>query len=368
MTVAAVVVAGGRGTRFRGLKQFADLNGRSVAACSVAAARSVAPHVVLVVPEDYAGAGEGADVVVHGGPTRASSVRAGLAHCADASIVVIHDAARPLASPALFAAVVRAVQDGADAAVPGLAVTDTVKRVDRVGAAVVAVATLERDELVTVQTPQAFRRDALVRAHAATGEATDDAALVEAVGGRVIVLPGEPENVKITEPADLARMRGPWSSLRIGHGVDVHRFSDDAARPLWLGLTEVPDAPGLAGHSDADVATHAVADALLGAAGLGDIGRHFPDTDPSTAGISSKTLLSAVVELTRDAGYRAVSVDVTIVAQRPKLAPFMTTMTERLSDVVGAPVSVKATTTEGLGAIGRTEGIAATAVAILGAL
>ncbi len=365
MTVAAVVVAGGRGTRFGGLKQFANLDGRSVAARSVSAARSVASRVVLVVPADYDGTGEGADVVVHGGPTRASSVRAGLAQCADASIIVIHDAARPMASAALFSAVVQAVRDGADAAVPGLAVTDTVKRVDRSRVDVVALATIARDELVTVQTPQAFQRDSLLRAHANAGEATDDAALVETAGGRIVVVPGETENVKITEVADLERMRDPWSALRIGQGVDVHRFSDDASRPLWLGLVEVPGSPGLAGHSDADAATHAVADALLGAAGLGDIGRHFPDTDPSTEGISSATLLSAVVALARDAGYRAVSIDVTIVAQQPRLAPFLATMSQRLSDVVGAPVSVKATTTEGLGAIGRTEGIAASAVAIV---
>lgn len=367
MTVAAVVVAGGRGTRFGGLKQFANLNGRTVAARSVSVARSVASLVVLVVPDDYDGDGEGADVVVSGGSTRASSVRAGLVHCGDASIVVIHDAARPLASPALFGTVVRAVQDGADAAVPGITVTDTLKRVGQSGADVIALTTIERDELVTVQTPQAFQRDALVRAHATAGEATDDAGLVEATGGRVVVVPGEPENVKITEVADLERMRDPWSAMRIGNGVDVHRFSDDASRPLWLGLTEVPGSPGLAGHSDADVATHAVADALLGAAGLGDIGRHFPDNDPSTEGISSMTLLVAVVGLTRDAGFRAVSIDVTIIAQQPKLAPFLATMSQRLSDAVGAPVSVKATTTEGLGAIGRAEGIAATAVAILGA-
>ncbi|MDE2281692.1 MAG: 2-C-methyl-D-erythritol 2,4-cyclodiphosphate synthase [Actinomycetales bacterium] len=153
--------------------------------------------------------------------------------------------------------------------------------------------------------------------------------------------------------------------MRIGQGVDVHRFSDDAGRPLWLGLTEVPDSPGLAGHSDADVATHAVADALLGAAGLGDIGRHFPDSDPSTEGIASATLLTAIVDRVLDAGYRAMSVDVTIVAQRPKLAPYLATMAQRLTHAVGAPVSVKATTTEGLGAIGRAEGIAATAVAIV---
>jgi len=368
MSVAAVVVAGGRGTRFGGLKQFADLRGRSVAAHSVAAARSVASRVVLVVPDDYQGDGEGADVVVVGGPTRATSVRAGLAHCADATIIVIHDAARPLASPELFAATVQAVRDGADAAIPGLTVTDTVKRVSRDGREVVSVATVARDELVTVQTPQVFRRDTIVRAHAAAGDATDDAALVESIGGRVVVVPGEVGNVKITEPKDLERVRGTSSNLRIGQGVDVHRFSADPERPLWLGLVEVPDSPGLDGHSDADAAAHAVADALLGGAALGDIGRHFPDTDPTTEGISSGILLATVVELVRGAGFRAASVDVTILAQRPKLAAYLSTMSERMSVVIGSPVSVKATTTEGLGAIGRTEGIAVTAVALLEAL
>jgi 2-C-methyl-D-erythritol 2,4-cyclodiphosphate synthase len=153
--------------------------------------------------------------------------------------------------------------------------------------------------------------------------------------------------------------------VRIGHGIDVHRVSDDPARTLWLGLVAVPDAPGLAGHSDADVVTHALCDALLGASNLGDLGRHFPDTDPAFAGASSRSLLVDTVARVRDAGLRVESADVTIIAERPKLAPFMPSMSEELSSVVGALVTVKATTAEGLGALGRVEGIAATAVVLL---
>lgn len=153
--------------------------------------------------------------------------------------------------------------------------------------------------------------------------------------------------------------------MRIGHGIDVHRVSDDPSRVLWLGLVAIPDAPGLVGHSDADVATHALCDALLGAANLGDLGRHFPDTDPAFAGASSRHLLVDTVELVRDAGLRVESADVTIVAERPRLASFMPAMSDELSAVVGALVTVKATTAEGLGALGRVEGIAATAVVLL---
>jgi 2-C-methyl-D-erythritol 4-phosphate cytidylyltransferase len=203
MSVAAVVVAAGRGTRFGGAKQFALVDGETVAARSVQACRSVADRVVLVVPEGYDGTGEGADVVVAGGSSRAASVRCGLAQCEDADVVIVHDAARPSASPALFAAVLAAIADGADAAIPGLVMTDTVKRVTQKGDVTVVAETLAREELVGVQTPQAFRRDVLERAHAAGDEATDDAGLVEAMGAVVVVVPGESGNVKITQPGDL---------------------------------------------------------------------------------------------------------------------------------------------------------------------
>ncbi len=153
--------------------------------------------------------------------------------------------------------------------------------------------------------------------------------------------------------------------MRIGHGIDVHRVSDDPSRVLMLGLVAIPDAAGLAGHSDADVATHALCDALLGGANLGDLGRNFPDTDAATAGISSRALLESTLRLVHDAGFRVASADVTIIAERPRLADFMTAMSDELSSAVGTVVSVKATTTEGLGALGRIEGIGATAVALL---
>lgn len=206
MSVTAVVVAGGQGVRFGGLKQFAPLGEETVAAVSVRQARSVADVVVLVVPPGYQGSGEGADVIIEGGPTRAASVRAGLSHVNDADVVVVHDAARPFAAPALFAAVVDAVLGGADAAIPGLTITDTVKRVERDGEITVVRTTEIREELVTVQTPQAFRRHVLVAAHVAGGDATDDAALVERAGGRVVVVLGHVDNVKITVPEDLSRV------------------------------------------------------------------------------------------------------------------------------------------------------------------
>jgi 2-C-methyl-D-erythritol 4-phosphate cytidylyltransferase / 2-C-methyl-D-erythritol 2,4-cyclodiphosphate synthase len=370
VSVAAIVVAAGDGSRFGARKQFALLEGSSVAARAVASARSVASTVVLVVPSDAGDDPHGADLVVAGGTTRSASVRAGLAALDPATtVVVVHDAARPLATPQLFRAVVDALDpaDGVVGAIPGLRLTDTVKRLDASGRGVAT--TIDRDGLVAVQTPQAFVAHALRDAHADATEGTDDASLVEAHGGKVAVVEGESTNLKLTDSHDLdvarASLRTQRPAMRIGHGHDVHRFSDDPDRPLVLGGVRVPDAAGLAGHSDADVATHALCDAVLGAAGFGDLGRHFPDDDPAHLGVSSTSMLARCCELARDAGFAVSNADVTVVAQTPRLASLLAEMGTTLSAIVGAPVSVKATTTEGLGAIGRGEGIAATAAVLL---
>lgn len=367
-----VVVAAGSGDRFGGPKQWAPLAGRRVVDWSVAAARA-APScvgVVVVVPEADAAdvEVEGADVVVAGGATRSASVRAGLAAVpGEVDVVVVHDGARPLASTALVEAVVAAVRAGADAALPGLPVTDTVKRV----AGVDVTGTVQRDGLVTVQTPQGFAAASLRRAHAGEPEATDDGALVEAIGGRVVVVPGDPENIKLTDAGDLVvaeRCLGPTVPLqapRIGLGFDVHPYTDDPARVLVLGGVAFPGERALAGHSDADAVAHAATDALLGAAGLGDIGEHFPDTDPRWAGADSIELLRTAVERVRAAGWEPGNVDCSVVCEQPKLAPRRAEMQQRLSEAVGADVTVKGRRPEGLGALGRGEGVACWAVAVV---
>ncbi|HUR50278.1 MAG TPA: 2-C-methyl-D-erythritol 4-phosphate cytidylyltransferase [Acidimicrobiales bacterium] len=363
--VWGIVVAAGAGERFGGPKQWAQLGGRSLAAISVASCRRACEGVVLVVPADTVGqvTDASADIVAAGGSTRAASVRKGLSRVpAEATVVVVHDAVRPAASPALFARVIDEVRSGAAGAVPGLPVTDTLKQVED-GA---VTRTLERRGVVAVQTPQAFDAEWLRRAHATAGEATDDAALVEQAGGRVIVVDGEPGNLKVTRPEDLDSLRpGPAANgLRIGHGFDVHAWATDA-RPLVLGGVTFPGNKGLAGHSDADVVCHALADAALGAAGLGDLGTHFPDSDPQWSGARSTDLLAEVVRLAAGAGWKPLSADVTVVAEQPRISTRVAAMQTTLTHILGAPVSIKATTTEGLGALGRGEGIAAWAVTLL---
>ena len=373
--VWAVVVAAGSGTRFGGAKQWAPLAGRHVVDWCVEAVRATScAGVVVVVAEGDVGVRRvpGADAVVAGGATRSASVRAGLAAVPpEAEVVVVHDGARPLASPRLVDAVVGAVRAGADAALPALPVTDTVKRVGADGA---VTGTVDRDGLVVVQTPQAFAAEALRRAHDGSPEATDDGALVEAIGGRVVVVPGEPENLKLTEPGDLAvaerhlagaaRLEQAPTS-RVGLGFDVHPYADDPGRPLVLGGVAFPGGPGLAGHSDADAVAHAVIDALLGAAGLGDIGEHFPDTDPRWSGADSIELLRTAAGRVRDAGWVPGKVDCSVVCERPRLAPRRHEMQERLGEAAGAAVTVKGRRPEGLGALGRGEGIACWAVAVV---
>ncbi len=369
-----IVVAAGSGARFGGPKQWAPLAGRRVIDWTVAGARasSSCDGVIVVVPEGEVGRVEipGADVVVAGAATRSGSVRAGLSAVPPAAeVVVVHDGARPLAPASVFDAVVAMVASGADGAIPGVALTDTVKRVTPEGS---VTGTVDRSGLVAVQTPQAFAAGALRRAHAGAPEATDDGALVEAIGGRVVVVAGHPDNIKLTDVGDLAIAEralavgsAPVAAPRVGLGFDVHPFTDDPERVLVLGGVTFPGERALAGHSDADAVAHAATDALLGAAGLGDIGAHFPDTDPRWAGADSIDLLRTAAGLVRAAGWEPANVDCSVVCDRPRLAPQRDEMQRRLSAAAGADVTVKGRRPEGLGALGRGEGIACWAVAVV---
>jgi 2-C-methyl-D-erythritol 4-phosphate cytidylyltransferase / 2-C-methyl-D-erythritol 2,4-cyclodiphosphate synthase len=305
---------------------------------------------------------------VAGGAARADSVRNGLAAAEGSAVVLVHDAARPFATPELAARVAEAAaRDGAAlAAVPA---TDTVKRAAAEGDPRVAE-TLDRRTLWLAQTPQGFRRDLLLRAYEAAGAAaaaaTDECALVERLGSPVTLVPGEPGNFKITGPADVERARAVLEApVAMGVGYDTHRFSP--GRRLVLGGVEF-EGDGLLGHSDADVCAHAIGDAILGAAGLGDLGRHFPDTDPRWKGVSSLVLLREIARKAAEQGWSVGNCDVTLAAKRPKIAPRGDEMRARLAEALGvgpAQVNVKATTGEGMGFVGREEGIAAHAVALL---
>lgn len=368
----SIVVAAGSGQRYGAAKQFEPLAGARVVDHSLAVAARHSDGVVVVVPpgEPVPDALR-ADVVVEGGATRSESVRRGLAAVpGDTTIVLVHDAARPVASDALFRRVVDAVLGGAAVAVPAIEVADTIRHRDG--------GVVDRAELLAVQTPQGFDAAALRAAHANGGEATDDASLVEARGGTVVTVAGERTNIKITEPADLvvaAQTLGTSGSsaapppsalrLRVGNGFDIHRFSDDPDRVLVLGGVTFEGARGLHGHSDADVVAHACSEALLGAVGRGDLGSHFPDTDERWRGANSLELLAEVVRIVAADGMVALNIDCSVIAESPKLAPRRHEMEAALSAVVGAPVSVKGRRAEGIGGLGRREGIAAMATALL---
>lgn len=375
--VWCVVVAAGSGRRFGEAKQFAALGPERVVDRSVRIAAGSCDGVVVVVPAEALGGPNGAvplaDFVVGGGATRTESSRAGVGVVpVGAGVILVHDAARPLASAAVFERVIEAVRRGAPAVVPVVEVADTIRDV---GGSVI-----DRDRLRAVQTPQGFEaaviRDALV----VGGEATDDAGEVEAAGHEVRTVAGDPGNRKITTPADLLFARSVIGDavpgmatdrleahvdLRVGNGFDIHVFSEDPERQLVLGGVCFEGHAGLEGHSDADVVTHAVAEALLGAAGLGDLGSHFPDDDDRYRGADSLELLRVVVQQVAAQGWRVENVDCSVIAERPKLAPYRERMQENLAGVVGAPVSVKGRRAEGLGALGRSEGIAAMASTLL---
>jgi len=379
--VAIVVVAAGTGSRLGHAepKAFVELRGMTILERALRGVfeSSEPAQVIVVAPkgrmaaarrivEIAAGAASGDAVVVAGGPSRQASVAAGLAALdADAEVVLVHDAARALAPAQLFDRVVRAVGPGTGV-IPALPVTDTLKRID---VTEFVVETVDRSELVHVQTPQGFPRAELVAAYrSADREYTDDAALFSAAGHAVAVVEGEPRAFKITTPWDLNRAEHLLGSsgnagLRTGIGLDVHAFDDGS--PLWLGGLYWPDEPGLAGHSDGDAIIHAICDALLSAAGLGDLGARFGTDEPQFADAASEAFLRETLALVTGAGFAVVNVAVQVVANRPKLSVRRDEIEAKLGELVGAPVSVSATTTDGLGFTGRGEGISALATALL---
>jgi 2-C-methyl-D-erythritol 4-phosphate cytidylyltransferase/2-C-methyl-D-erythritol 2,4-cyclodiphosphate synthase len=424
--VGVILAAGGSGTRAGVAKQWLVLGGETVLRRSARAlaACDLVDELVAAVPAgeearaqaELDGVGKPARAVA-GGAARADSVRNALDALAGCGLVLVHDAARPFATPALARAVALAAAEhgAALAAVPS---TDTVKRAAPVGAQRAAgsdrppfaartdapaaeppagsggapigprtdaraghdlrlvAETLDRGSIWLAQTPQGFRADVLRAAFAAAGEgaaaATDECALVERMGRPVALVPGDAANVKITTADDVARARARAEAqtvapIAVGVGYDVHPFAP--GRKLILGGVEFEgEGDGLLGHSDADLCAHAICDAILGAAGLGDIGRHFPDTDPRWKGVSSLLLLREVAAQAAAAGWRIGNCDVTLAARRPKIAPRAAEMRARLAEAMGiAPgqVNVKATTGEKLGFVGRAEGIAAHAVALL---
>ena len=401
--IATIVVAAGSGTRLGAgaPKAFVGLDAHTILRHALRRVfAGPLMQVVVVAPHDRVGealtdareaAGDRAQLVtvVAGGPTRQESVAAGLAKVLpEVEIVLVHDAARALTPPDVFDRVVDAIDRTGWGAIPVLPVVDTIKRVadDRV------IGVVDRSELGAAQTPQGFRRDVLVAAYAAADrEFTDDAALVAEAGHPIAAVEGDPLAFKITTPADLERARalvaddpiapvGDASGVgmdgatvtrdeaaplpRVGLGTDVHAFGGEGA--LWLAGLEWPGEPALSGHSDGDAVAHAIVDALLSAAGLGDIGTHFGTDRPEFSGAHAGAFLTETARLLREAGWTIGNVSVQVQAQRPRFSPRRAEAEAALSAALGgAHVSVAATTTDGLGFTGRAEGVQALAVAVV---
>ena len=385
--MAILVVAAGRGLRAGpGLpKQYRDIASRPLLAYTLDTLLTSAPDasvLCVIHPDDrpyyeQATAHLRADQRARlrepakGGATRQASVRSGLEALSGnpPGIVLIHDGARPFVSADLIARAGTAAQQHG-AAVPGLAPTDTVKQVDGSNR---IIATPARDSLRLVQTPQAFRFDLILAAHrraAAAGQdgLTDDAAIAEWAGHEVYVFEGEASNMKITRSEDLiaaeARLVRELVDVRMGQGFDVHAFGP--GDHVWLGCHKIAHDHGLLGHSDADVLSHAITDALLGAIGEGDIGSHFPPSDPQWRGAASSIFLAAAAQKVRERGGMIAHIDATVICERPKIGPHRDAIRARVAEVAGVSlerVAIKATTSEHLGFTGREEGMAALAIA-----
>jgi len=372
MTVTALIVAAGSGSRMGGdiPKQYLTIAGKSVLAHAVDALASHpaidAVRVVIGQGQDELArqALDDRDVgeLIIGGAERADSVRVGLSKV-EAGVILVHDAARPFCPHRVIDRLLEALQS-ADGAVPVLPVADTLAQADEL-----LGEPIDRSGAVRVQTPQAFRSDALRNAYSRwSGEApTDEASVARAAGLTVAAVEGDPMLDKLTSAADWVRAEASQTARlisRTGMGFDVHAFAGEG--PILMGGIKIPHERGLVGHSDADVVLHAITDALLGAAGLGDIGQHFPPSDPQWKSADSSIFLAHAARLIRDANGVIDFVDCTVICETPKVGPHRDAMRSRVADVIGLPpshVSIKATTTERLGFAGRGEGIAALAVA-----
>lgn len=368
-TTAVVLVAAGSGSRLGASapKAFVDVAGRTMLAHAVAGVPADA-QLVIVAPATHVEAARDVAphaVVVVGADTRQGSVAAGLAALLPGiRTVLVHDAARAFTPTAVFHRVIEAVTATGGGVIPVLPVVDTIKRVE----ATAVLETVDRSTLVQVQTPQGFARAALDAAYAnAALDHTDDAALFAAAGHPVVTVPGDPRSYKITTPDDLARAERELEhgvrETRTGVGIDVHAY--DAAEPLWLGGLYWPDEVGLKGHSDGDAMCHAICDALLSASGLGDIGSKFGTDDPRFAGAHGEVFIRETVAFVAGAGFRVANVAVQLIANGPRLGARRMELETHLSALVGAPVSVSATTSDGLGFTGKGEGVAVIANALV---
>ncbi len=380
-STAVIIVAAGAGSRLGAAtpKAFVDVSGRSILEHSLQAvyALDVEVQVIVVIPASHLAETRLDGVtVVAGGATRQQSVAAGLA-VLDESIVtvLVHDAARCFTPTTQFERVIAAVETTGAGVIPALPVTDTIKRTDAAASAQRAPGfrragdTIDRSQLVSVQTPQGFPRTRLVDAYAAAAvDYTDDAAVYSAAGQEVSIVDGDAAAFKITTAWDLRRAESLFghrgqSRGRVGTGIDVHAFDD--ASPLWLGGLHWPGERGLSGHSDGDALCHAICDALLSAAGLGDLGSRFGTADPQFEDAHGEVFLEETLSLVEAAGFSVDNVSVQVVANTPKVGPRREELEVHLSGLVGAPVSVAATTSDGLGFTGRGEGVAVIATALV---
>lgn len=377
--IAVVVVAAGRGERLGASKPkaFVDLVGKPLLTHAIENIISLPglAHLVIAVPEEHlqearevveaaSKSQEFSFDVVIGGATRQASIFNALKVLSDTSqIILVHDAARALAPMNLFVRVAGAVRADGLSSVPVMRVADTIKRID----GEIVKETLDRNYLRAAQTPQGFIASQLIAAYAAaTIEYTDDAALMQAAGFDVRLVEGDERAFKITTAEDLAAAVLRFDSIyRSGIGTDVHRFTDDASKPLYLGTVLWPGERGLDGHSDGDAVSHAIVDALLSAAGLGDIGSNFGVDRPEFVGANGKVFIEGALTLLLNAGFTVQNVAVQIIGNRPKVAPNREAVEVALTKLIGAPVSLSATTTDGLGFLGNSEGVAAVATALI---